>query len=103
VPISEEIQKTVLKTYKKGKVPITCRPADLIEPEMEKAKEESKGVARDLCDTLIYALYPKTGLEFLKWKYGIEPMPEKVKPKTLEDVKREDEAMAKAKAEAQKK
>ena len=103
VPISEEIQKTVLKTYKKGKEPITCRPADLIEPEMEKAKEESKGVARDLCDTLIYALYPKTGLDFLKWKYGIEPMPEKVKPKTLEDVKREDEAMAKAKAEAQKK
>ena len=103
VPISEEIQKTVLKTYKKGKEPITCRPADLIEPEMEKAKEESKGLARDLCDTLIYALYPKTGLEFLKWKYGIEPMPEKVKPKTLEDVKREDEAMAKAKAEAQKK
>jgi pyruvate carboxylase subunit B len=103
VPISEEIQKTVLKTYKKGKKPITCRPADLIEPEMEKAKEESKGLARDLCDTLIYALYPKTGLEFLKWKYGIEPMPEKVKPKTLEDVKREDEAMAKAKAEVQKK
>jgi pyruvate/oxaloacetate carboxyltransferase len=103
VPISEEIQKTVLKTYKKGKEPITCRPADLIEPEMEKAKEESKGLAKDLCDTLIYALYPKTGLEFLKWKYGIEPMPEKVKPKTLEDVKREDEAMAKAKAEAQKK
>jgi hypothetical protein len=29
-------------------------------------------------------------------------MPQKVKPKTLEDVKREDEAMAKAKAEAQK-
>jgi hypothetical protein len=30
-------------------------------------------------------------------------MPEKVKPKTLEDVKREDEAMAKTKAEVQKK
>jgi hypothetical protein len=30
-------------------------------------------------------------------------MPEKVKPKTLEDVKREDDAMAKTKAEAQKK
>jgi pyruvate carboxylase subunit B len=103
VPISEEIRKTVLKNYKKGKEPITCRPADLIEPEMEKAKEESKGVAKDLCDTLIYALYPKTGVEFLKWKYGIEPMPEKVKPKTLEDVKREDEAIAKAKAEVQKK
>jgi pyruvate carboxylase subunit B len=103
VPISEEIKKTVLKSYKKGKEPITCRPADLIEPEMEKAKEESKGLAKDLCDTLICALYPKTGSDFLKWKYGIEPMPEKVKPKTLEDVKREDEAIAKAKAEAQKK
>jgi hypothetical protein len=30
-------------------------------------------------------------------------MPDKVKPKTLEDVKKEDEALAKAKAEAQKK
>jgi hypothetical protein len=33
----------------------------------------------------------------------LEPTPEKVKPKTLEDVKKEDEAMAKAKAEAQTK
>jgi pyruvate/oxaloacetate carboxyltransferase len=69
---------------------------------LAKAKEETKGLAKDLCDTLIYALYPKTGVDFLKWKYGLEPMPEKVKPKTLEDVKREDEAIAKAKAEAQK-
>ena len=103
VPISEEIKKSVLKGYKKGKEPITCRPADLIEPEMEKAKKETKALAKDVCDTLIYALYPKTGIEFLKWKYGLEPMPDKVKPKTLEDVKREDEAMTKAKAEAQKK
>jgi pyruvate/oxaloacetate carboxyltransferase len=103
VGISDEVKKQVLKGYKKGKEPITCRPADLIGPELEKAKEETKGLAKDLCDTLIYALYPKTGIEFLKWKYGLEPVPERVKPKTLEDVKREDEAMAKAKAEAQKK
>jgi pyruvate carboxylase subunit B len=103
VPISDEIKKTVLKSYKRGREPITCRPADLIPPEMEKAKSETKGIAKDLCDTLIYALYPKTGVEFLKWKYGVEPMPEKIKPKTLEDIKREDEAIAKAKAEAQKK
>jgi len=102
VPISDEIKKLVLKGYKKGKEPITCRPADLIEPEMEKAKEETKEIAKDLCDTLIYALYPKTGIEFLKWKYGLEPMPEKLKPKTLEEVKKEDEAISKAKAEAQK-
>ena len=103
VEISDEVKKQVLKGYKKGKEPITCRPADLIEPELEKANEETKGLAKDLCDTLIYALYPKTGKEFLRWKYGLEPTPERVKPKTLEDVKREDEAMAKAKAEAQKK
>ncbi len=103
VAISDEVKKQVLKGYKKGKEPITCRPADLIGPELEKAKEETKGLAKDLCDTLIYALYPKTGIEFLKWKYGLEPVPERVKPKTLEDVKREDEAMAKAKADAQKK
>lgn len=103
VAISDEVKQTVLKGYKKGKEPITCRPADLIPPELEKAKEETKGIARDLGDTLTYALFPKTGIDFLKWKYGLEPMPEKLKPKTLEDVKKEDEAMAKAKAEAQKK
>jgi pyruvate carboxylase subunit B len=103
VPISDEVKKLVLKGYKRGKDPITCRPADLIGPEIEKAKEETKGLAKDLCDTLIYALFPQTGTQFLKWKYGLEPMPEKVKPKTLEDVKREDEAMAKTKVEAQKK
>jgi pyruvate carboxylase subunit B len=103
VPISEEVKKLVLKTYKRGQEPITCRPADMIEAEMEKAKEETKGLAKDLCDTLIHALYPKTGIDFLKWKYGLKPMPEKLKPKTLEDVKREDEAIAKSKVEAQKK
>jgi len=103
VAIPDEIKKLVLKGYKRGKEPITCRPADLIEPEMEKVKAETEGLARNVCDTLVYALFPQTGKEFLKWKYGLEPMPEKVKPKTLEDVKKEDEALAKAKAEAQKK
>ena len=103
VTISNEVKDAVLKGYKKGKVPITCRPADMIEPELEKVKEESKQLTKDLYDTLIYALFPQTGTQFLKWKYGIEPIPDKVKPKTMEDVKREDEAIAKAKAEAQKK
>ncbi len=98
----EAIKERGLTLRTSGQESITCRPADLIEPELEKAKEETRGVARNLCDTLLYALYPKTGVEFLKWKYGIEPMPEKLKPKTLEDIKREDEAVAKARVEAQK-
>ncbi len=103
VPILEDVKKLVLKGYKRGKEPITCRPADLLEPEMEKAKEETRGLSKNLCDTLVYALYPKTGIDFLKWKYGLEPMPEKLKPKTLEEIKKEDEAIAKARTEAQKK
>jgi pyruvate/oxaloacetate carboxyltransferase len=102
VPIKDEIRKQVLKGYAKGQECITCRPADLIPAELEKAKEETKGIAKDICDTLIYALYPKTGVEFLKWKYGIEPMPDKVKPKTLEDIKKEDEALTKTKGEFRK-
>jgi pyruvate carboxylase subunit B len=102
VAITDEVKKLVLKGYKRGNEPITCRPADLIEPEMEKVKKETEGLAKDVCDTLVCALFPQTGTQFLKWKYGLEPVPDKVKPKTLEDVKKEDEAIAKAKAEAQK-
>jgi pyruvate carboxylase subunit B len=97
VPISEEIQKIILKGYKRGETPITCRPADVLEPELEKAKEATKGIAKNIQDVLIYALYPTTGMQFLKWKYGLEPMPDKLKPKTMEDIKREDELIEKAK------
>lgn len=97
-PIDPEVQKIVLKDYEKGDKPISVRPADILEPELEKAKEATKGIARDIGDVLIYALYPTTGLRFLKWKYGLETPPPETRPKTLEDVKREDELIAKAKA-----
>jgi pyruvate carboxylase subunit B len=45
---------------------------------------------------LIAAIYPNTGKQFLKWKYGLEEKPASVKPKTLEDIRKEDEAMAAA-------
>lgn len=98
VPMDPEVQKKVLKGYERGETPITCRPADVLEPELKKAEEATKGLARGIGDVLIYALYPTTGQRFLKWKYGIEPAPASVKPKSLEDVKREDELIAKAKA-----
>ena len=96
VPIDPRVQKIVLHGYPKGDKPITCRAADTLEPEMEKAREAVKDLAQDERDVLTYALYPTTGLRFLKWKYGKEqPLPE-TKPKTLEDVKREDELIEKA-------
>ncbi len=90
-PILEDIVKIGLKGYERGEVPITCRPAEIIEPELEKAKEATKGLAKDIGDVLIYALYPTTGIRFLRWKYGLEEVPEEVKAKTLESIKLEDD------------
>ncbi len=97
-PIDPEVQKIVLKGYERGATPITGRAADVLEPELEKAKEATKDIAQDIGDVLTYALYPTTGMRFLRWKYGLEEPPPEVKPKTLEDIKREDELIAKVKA-----
>ena len=96
IPIDPEIQKKVLKNYKRGQTPVTGRAADYLEPELEKAKEKVGDLAKDDFDLLIYALYPTTGEQFLKWKYGLEERPQAVKPKTIEDIRKEDEAMAAA-------
>jgi pyruvate carboxylase subunit B len=97
-PIDPEVQKLALKGYPRGEKPITCRAADMLEPELEKAKEATKGIAKDIGDVLIYALYPTTGMRFLRWKYGLEAPPADAKGKTLEDIKREDELIAKVRA-----
>lgn len=98
VPIDPEVRKKALKGYERGEKPIDCRPAKVLEPELEKAKQEVQGLAADLDDTLIYALYPLTGKRFLKWKYGKEQPPADVKPKTLKDAQAEQELIKKAKA-----
>ena len=95
-PIDKEIQKMCLKGYKRGETPMTNRAADALEPEMEKAREATKDIAKNPGDTLIYAIYPQTGLRFLKWKYGLEPIPKEVVAKTIEEVKREDDLIKKA-------
>jgi pyruvate carboxylase subunit B len=97
-PIDPQVQKIVLKGYERGEKPITCRAADMLEPELDKAKEATKDIAKDIGDVLIYALYPTTGMRFLRWKYGLETPPPETKPKTLEDIKKEDELIAKLKA-----
>jgi pyruvate carboxylase subunit B len=102
-PIDKKIQKLVLKGYERGEEPIECRAADMLAPELGKAKKESKEFAKNIQDVLTYALYPTTGSRFLKYKYGIDKtVPDDWKPprapKTLEEVKKEDELIAKAKA-----
>ena len=99
-PVDPEVQKKVLKGYKRGETPITGRAADFIEPELEDNRKKIGDLAKTEEDLLTYSLYPTTGEQFLKWKYGLEERPESVQPKTLEDVKREDELLEKARTEA---
>ncbi|WP_264877884.1 sodium-extruding oxaloacetate decarboxylase subunit alpha [Vibrio agarivorans] len=69
--LNAELQAKVLD----GGEPITCRPADLIEDELdnlttdllEKAKQDGISLAEDTADdVLTYALFPQVGLKFLK-------------------------------------
>jgi pyruvate carboxylase subunit B len=99
-PVDPEVQKKVLKGYKRGETPITGRAADFIEPELDNNKKKIGELAKTEEDLLTYSLYPTTGEQFLKWKYGVEEKPDSVKPKTLEDVKQEDALLEKARAEA---
>jgi oxaloacetate decarboxylase alpha subunit/pyruvate carboxylase subunit B len=96
IPINPEVQKKALKGYPRGEEPICCRPAQVLEPELKKAQDDVKGLAVDLDDELIYAIYPVTGKRFLQWKYGKEPVPNDVKPITLEQVKAKKELIQKA-------
>jgi pyruvate carboxylase subunit B len=79
--LDPEVVSKVLKDYERGQVPVKGRAADYLEPEMEKAIDAIKEISSDTGDVLTYALYPVTGLRFLKWKYGIEPIPEDVQEK----------------------
>ncbi|MBT3176350.1 MAG: pyruvate carboxylase subunit B [Desulfobacula sp.] len=97
VPIDPEVQKKALKGYERGEKPITCRPAQVLEPELEKAKQEIGDLAVDDEDLILYALFPVTGKKFLMQKYGKEQVPESLKPITLEDVAKQDALIEKAK------
>jgi pyruvate carboxylase subunit B len=95
-PINSEVRAKALKDYPRGEKPITKRPGDILEPEMPAIKEQVKGLAKDLDDELIVALYPITGPRFLKWKYGLEEVPEEAKPVTLEQMEKQRELIEKA-------
>lgn len=84
-PVNAELQARVLE----GAEPITCRPADLIEPEMDKLAAELTRLAGEksisltegegkIDDVLTYALFPQIGLKFLENRNNpdaFEPVP----------------------------
>lgn len=65
--ISDEIKKIIIGDEEV----ITIRPADLIEPEFEKIKEEVGSLAKNDEDILTYALFPQVAPKFLESKYKL--------------------------------
>lgn len=74
-PFNPEIVDKVLGESKKDA--ITCRPADLLEPELSKLEEEMKQWKTQDEDVLSYALFPQVATEFFKYreaqKTGVDP------------------------------
>ena len=97
-PVDPALQAEALKDYERGQTPITSRPADVLEPELEAARAAVGELAADEGDLLTYVLYPTTGMRFLRWKYGLETPPSDTHGKTLEDIRREDELIARVRA-----
>ncbi|MBI2230915.1 MAG: pyruvate carboxylase subunit B [Deltaproteobacteria bacterium] len=65
-PVSEEIKKKVLGK----KQPITCRPADLLQPGLEAARKEIGSLAASEEDVISYALFPEIAKEFFLSRDG---------------------------------
>ena len=73
-PVNPELQNRVLE---EGEQPITCRPADKLEPELDLLTMELESLSSEhgfslsenesqIDDVLTYALFPQVGLKFLQ-------------------------------------
>ncbi|ACV63396.1 acetyl-CoA carboxylase, biotin carboxyl carrier protein [Desulfofarcimen acetoxidans DSM 771] len=98
-PIDEQVMKKALGDREL----IACRPADLLEPKMDKMREECKGIAESEEDVLTYAMFPQVARRFFDYRKNPEKfvVPEiktakpaaKGVPKTIQESKEEDEPM----------
>ncbi|HBB16636.1 MAG TPA: oxaloacetate decarboxylase subunit alpha [Syntrophus sp. (in: bacteria)] len=74
-PVDENLTTKIMGDEK----PLSIRPADLLEPELEKARLETKGLTQQEEDLLSYLLFPQIALEFF-WRranQGIEVLKDK--------------------------
>ena len=71
--VNEEVRKLAIGDAEV----ITCRPADKLEPEIEKYKAELGDRAHQEEDVLSYALFPQVAMKYFDWRDGInqEPAP----------------------------
>lgn len=68
VKIDPEFQKKIIGDEK----PVTCRPADLLEPELEKLRAEIPEWIEQEEDVLSYAMFPKVAMDFFKKRRDAE-------------------------------
>lgn len=71
-PVNPEVQKNAIGDA----VVITCRPADLLEPELEKLAADVDRIAKSEEDVLTYAMFPDIGETFLKERNANSLVPE---------------------------
>lgn len=64
--VNEEVRKLAIGNEEV----ITCRPADLLKPELPKYREEAKDIAKSEEDVLSYALFPQVAEKFFKARDG---------------------------------
>ena len=67
-PFNQEVQKKCIGDAK----PITCRPADLLENEMDKLEKEVAPYKEQDEDVLSYALFPQVATDFFKYRQAQE-------------------------------
>lgn len=61
-PMNEEVRKKIIGKEE----PITCRPADLLEPQLEKAREEIAQYVEKEEDVLSYIMFPQVAKKFFE-------------------------------------
>ena len=74
--VNEEVRK---KCIGDDKV-ITCRPADLLKPELEQYRKEAAGMAKCEEDVLTYCLFPKVAPKFFEKRDNPKPAAAPAKP-----------------------
>ncbi|MEK6589930.1 MAG: pyruvate/oxaloacetate carboxyltransferase [Nitrospinota bacterium] len=86
-PIKDDIRKMIIGDEES----IQCRPADLLEPIMDKARKELResGLMKKDEDVITYALFPEISLEFFKKRNKIKPPAQKKNMKQRVDKYRE--------------
>ena len=68
--VNEEVRKMAIGDAEV----ITCRPADLLEPELEKYKEELGDLCEQEEDVLSYALFPQVAQKFFENRKNPQPV-----------------------------